>query len=128
MRTIVLTPLPLKQGLKQKKDRISPAACWSLNASSIKTRIETKKLPVLNLLFYCGLNASSIKTRIETLSTHFPQLELGWVLTPLPLKQGLKPEILSTAMTCMSSLNASSIKTRIETVFKTDCQRGAGLS
>ncbi len=60
-----------------------------LNASSIKTRIETARERDDSLSFFC-LNASSIKTRIETgIGIKFINYILR-VLTPLPLKQGLK--------------------------------------
>ncbi len=62
----VLTPLPLKQGLKPIRTNYPIILTTiSLNASSIKTRIETS-LARQSRVFGIRLNASSIKTRIET--------------------------------------------------------------
>ncbi len=62
-----------------------------------------------------GLNASSIKTRIETEYRRSVYALPTSVLTPLPLKQGLKPKQVVHAFPYSPGLNASSIKTRIET-------------
>ena len=85
----VLTPLPLKQGLKLFFPFRKKNFRKSLNASSIKTRIETFLFSGFGNSRQC-LNASSIKTRIETQSLKLYSLAIPLVLTPLPLKQGLK--------------------------------------
>ncbi len=65
-----------------------------------------------------SLNASSIKTRIETFRCRIFRRRSGLVLTPLPLKQGLKQPEKKSAESGLIRLNASSIKTRIETAAR----------
>ncbi len=93
----------------------TPLLSCRLNASSIKTRIETTRTHAV-WLFAKSLNASSIKTRIETGFPYQKGFTGPAVLTPLPLKQGLKHVSAVLVLLKSSSLNASSIKTRIETI------------
>ncbi len=95
----VLTPLPLKQGLKHRNRAVSMPYGGSLNASSIKTRIET------------AYEHSEISKGMG-------------VLTPLPLKQGLKLCGGTGKVGIQTRLNASSIKTRIETRLRSSHGRG----
>ncbi len=85
-----------------------------LNASSIKTRIET---PLQ--FFHCNFSTAvltplPLKQGLKH-TVKWVRLKKNFVLTPLPLKQGLKPVGILRKVPCGRCLNASSIKTRIET-------------
>ena len=62
-------------------------------------------------------NSNSIKTRIETLKRLVILQLQHYILTAIPLKQGLKLCRENRYFHKMSNFNSNSIKTRIETYY-----------
>ena len=62
-----------------------------------------------------GCRGSSIKTRIETRTCYHSQTLTKTVAEVVPLKQGLKPGIITALTFTAFGCRGSSIKTRIET-------------
>ena len=134
----IITPNPLKQGLKHKDGLIALSSNFNYYPKSTKTRIETlteyattkrtnnyypkstkTRIETIALEYIESVKNNyypkSTKTRIETVGTNFDFERNHYIITPNPLKQGLK---LSLPAICENTANdyyPKSTKTRIET-------------
>ena len=85
----IITPNPLKQGLKLWFGLILWVAGIHYYPKSTKTRIETKRTKKPHQWKY-NYYPKSTKTRIETRLDESERSKRFWIITPNPLKQGLK--------------------------------------
>ena len=106
--------VPVKQGLKLNSSKPLPYSFPGMRGGSSKTRIETLLLISTPQQRHCMRGGSS-KTRIETWSLSRAQQFFPLVWEEVPVKQGLKPNFVPSALPNNSRMRGGSSKTRIET-------------